>query len=128
MSSIDKELISGKVIIEFTLPKLHKGKHSYVDFFAFDPARGCMRRKKYMLDRYRRARDRERMAARRVTAKLIVVCCIMHRFVTIPGIRQGRSTEKGGCASRWNKDDDFTRWANQILRNGMSPNMFVTEW
>lgn len=36
--------------LDFTFPKLHVGKNFYVDFFAFDPASGSMRRKKYMLD------------------------------------------------------------------------------
>lgn len=63
MSRIEKELISEKVIVQFTLPRLHKGKQWYVDFFAFDPARDRMRRKKYMLDHYKSERDRENIAA-----------------------------------------------------------------
>lgn len=59
----DSELISSKAIVEFTLPKLHKGKQWYVDFFAYDPALGRMRRKKYMLDHYKKAKDRENIAA-----------------------------------------------------------------
>lgn len=39
MSHLDKELISSKCIVQFTLPRLHKGKQCYVDFFAYDPAR-----------------------------------------------------------------------------------------
>ena len=31
---------------EWTPPVYHKGKENYVDFYAFDPSRGCMRRKK----------------------------------------------------------------------------------
>lgn len=63
MSRIEKDLISEKVIVQFTLPRLHKGKQWYVDFFAFDPSRDCMRRKKYMLDHYKSERDRENVAA-----------------------------------------------------------------
>lgn len=63
MSRIEKDLISEKVIVQFTLPRLHKGKQWYVDFFAFDPSRDCMRRKKYMLDHYKNERDRENVAA-----------------------------------------------------------------
>lgn len=59
----NSELISGKVIVEFTFPKLHKGKQWYVDFFAYDPVSGGMRRKKYMLDHYKKTKDREKMAA-----------------------------------------------------------------
>jgi hypothetical protein len=39
MSHLDKELISSKCIVQFTLPRLHKGKQWYVDFFAYNPAR-----------------------------------------------------------------------------------------
>lgn len=63
MSHLDKELISSKCIVQFTLPRLHKGKQWYVDFFAYDPARDAMRRKKYMLDRYKKENDRENLAS-----------------------------------------------------------------
>lgn len=59
----EKDLISEKAIVQFTLPRLHTGKQWYVDFFAFDPARDCLRRKKYMLDHYKSERDRRNMAA-----------------------------------------------------------------
>lgn len=48
---------------EWTYPVLHSGKEWYVDFFAYDPARGKMRRKKFMLDRYKTARAKKTMAA-----------------------------------------------------------------
>ena len=63
MCSSRNQLLSQKEIVQFTLPRLHKGKHWYVDFFAYDPKRDAMRRKKYMLDRYKSARDREKFAA-----------------------------------------------------------------
>ena len=63
MSHLENELISSKCIVQFTLPRLHKGKQWYVDFFAYDPARGKMRRKKYMLDHYKNEQDRENVAA-----------------------------------------------------------------
>lgn len=47
----------------FTLPRLHKGKQWYVDSFAYDPARDGMRRKKYMLARYKKENDRENLAS-----------------------------------------------------------------
>lgn len=37
-------------MLGYTYPRLHEGKNWFVDFFAFDPATGKMRRKKYMLD------------------------------------------------------------------------------
>ncbi len=63
MSISEKDLISQKVIVEFTLPRLHRGKQWYVDFFCFDPVRNRMRRKKYMLDRIKAVKDREKMAS-----------------------------------------------------------------
>lgn len=63
MSRLEKDLISSKVIFQFTLPRLHRGKQWYVDFFAYDPARDKMRRKKYMLDHYKNERDRENVAS-----------------------------------------------------------------
>ena len=63
MSHLENELISSKCIVQFTLPRLHKGKQWYVDFFAYDPARDKMRRKKYMLDHYKNEQDRENVAA-----------------------------------------------------------------
>lgn len=58
----NKELTSQRNIIEFTLPRLHKGKQWYVDFFAFDPTIDGLHRKKYMLNHYRSKREREDMA------------------------------------------------------------------
>lgn len=63
MCSLKKELVTKNEIVGFTLPKLHKGKSWYVDFFAFDPSISSMRRKKYMLDRYKSKRERETVAA-----------------------------------------------------------------
>ncbi len=36
----EKELLSSREIIGFTIPTLHKGKQWYVDFYAHDPATG----------------------------------------------------------------------------------------
>ncbi|KXB86077.1 site-specific recombinase, phage integrase family [Prevotella sp. DNF00663] len=63
MSLSDKKLTSHKDIIEFTLPRLHRGKQWYVDFFAYDPISGGLKRKKYMLDRYKTTKERETMAS-----------------------------------------------------------------
>lgn len=54
---------SQKEVLDFTLPKLHKGKQWYVDFYAKDPMTGTLRRKKYMLDRYGKSGQRSDMAA-----------------------------------------------------------------
>ena len=50
-------------IVDFTYPRLHKGKDWYVDFTVFNPATNKMQRKKYMLNRYKTAHEREDMAA-----------------------------------------------------------------
>ena len=49
-------------IVDFTYPRLHKGKDWYVDFTVFNPATNKMQRKKYMLNRYKTAHEREDMA------------------------------------------------------------------
>lgn len=59
----DSELTSKNEIIGFTIPKLHRGKQWYVDFFAYDPGKGGMRRKKYMLDHYEKKKERETVAS-----------------------------------------------------------------
>jgi integrase len=47
----------------FTYPKLHTGKNWYIDFYAFDPASGEMRRKKFMLDGIEKIAQKRRKAA-----------------------------------------------------------------
>lgn len=63
MCSIKKELVTINEIVGFTLPKLHRGKVWYVDFFAFDPVVGKMHRKKYMLGRYKSKKERDTVAS-----------------------------------------------------------------
>ena len=58
---------SSSALIGFTLPRLHKGKNWYVDFFAYDPVSDRMKRKKYMLDRQKRSSERYIMAAMLIT-------------------------------------------------------------
>lgn len=48
-----KKLLSVRDIVGYTLPRLHTGKHWYVDFYAYDPTIDGLRRKKYMLDGYK---------------------------------------------------------------------------
>ena len=50
MCAKHKKLNSHSEILKFTYPKLHTGDKWYVDFYAFDPADGSMRRKKFHLD------------------------------------------------------------------------------
>ena len=49
--------------MEWTYPVLHQGRQWYVDFFAFDPSRGRMRRKKFMLERYHSKKAKRTMAS-----------------------------------------------------------------
>lgn len=51
-----------KNVKEWTPPIYHKGKENYVDFRAFDPGTGCMRRKKIMLDHIKSIRSRNSYA------------------------------------------------------------------
>ena len=55
-------------VISYTLPKLHKSKKSwYVDFKAFDPATGGLKRKKFMLDSIKKVSARQERAAEIIT-------------------------------------------------------------
>lgn len=63
MFSQKRKSNSIKEIIGYTLPKLHTGKNWYVDFMAYDPAEGRMKRKKYMLDSIGKASDKKKRAA-----------------------------------------------------------------
>lgn len=55
-----------KVVYPWTYPTLHKGARWYVDFYILDPASGVMRRKKYMLSRYKTVRARKEMASQKI--------------------------------------------------------------
>ena len=67
MCSDVKKLIScNKVIYPWTYPTLHKAKRWYVDFYILDPASNKMRRKKYMLSRYKTAKGRMMMAREKI--------------------------------------------------------------
>ena len=61
-------------IVDFTLPKLHRGKYWYVDFCAYDPVSDRLKRKKYMLDRYKTKKQKEAMAS-------ILIHNIYHRLI-----------------------------------------------
>jgi len=60
---VSEQFSSSAHMVGFTLPQLHTGKSWYVDFFAWDPVSERMKRKKYMLDRNKKANDRRVMAA-----------------------------------------------------------------
>lgn len=50
-------------VVKYSLPVYHTGKSNYVDFLAYDPVSGTMRRKKYMLDYITKASERKERAA-----------------------------------------------------------------
>lgn len=76
MNTSEIDFLGSREIIGFTLPVLHTKKSNwYVDFYARDPATGKMRRKKYMLNKYRTDRSKRSIASlliHNITAKLIV--------------------------------------------------------
>ena len=49
-------------LIDFTPPRRHDGKQSYIDFQMRDPSTGRLKRKKYMLDKYAPGKERDFMA------------------------------------------------------------------
>lgn len=49
-------------LIYFKPPRRHDGKTSYIDFTIRDPSTGKLKRKKYMLDRYKEGQERDFMA------------------------------------------------------------------
>lgn len=57
-------------VLGFTYPKLHTGKSWYIDFYSYDPARGKMRRKKYMLDGIGKISERRKRAAEMIESLL----------------------------------------------------------
>lgn len=62
-----------KEIISYTYPKLYTGKEWYVGFLAYDPALGCMRRKKIKVNHIEKITERRKFSAGliyRLTRKL----------------------------------------------------------
>lgn len=57
-----KKLNTLSEVLKFTYPKLHTGNKWYVDFYAYDPADGKMRRKKYHLDNIEKIKERRKRA------------------------------------------------------------------
>ncbi len=54
-------------LLPFTPPKRHDGKSSYISFYILDPVSGKRRRKKYMLDRFKKGLERNLMASQMMT-------------------------------------------------------------
>ena len=66
LSDEKKQLCAPRVIYPWTYPMLHKGKRWYVDFYILDPASNTMRRKKYMLSRYKKVKAKNEMAKQKI--------------------------------------------------------------
>ena len=62
MCAARKKLNSLSEVLKFTYPKLHTGSKWFVDFYAYDPATGSMRRKKFHLDNIAKVTERRRRA------------------------------------------------------------------
>ena len=60
---------SNSKVVDFIPPQRHEGKESYVWFSQVDPMTGKMKRKKYMLDRFKPGRERD-VAASRIIANI----------------------------------------------------------
>lgn len=52
-----KKLNSLSEVLKFTYPKLHTGGKWYVDFYAYDPADGKMRRKNITLTTLKKSKS-----------------------------------------------------------------------
>ena len=68
MLSAAEEIIKLKEVTEWTYPVLHRGRQWYVDFQAYDPSRGRMRRKKFQLDRYKTRKAKVSMGMELISA------------------------------------------------------------
>ena len=67
MFSKKSKNLTASEIINFSLPRLHKGREWFVDFFSIDPVSGRMKRKKYMLGRYKNYNERMDAASLLIT-------------------------------------------------------------
>lgn len=65
----DNDTIKRSRIVDFIPPQRHDGAHSYIWFSQTDPMTGKLKRKKYMLDRFRPGRERD-IAANRIIANI----------------------------------------------------------
>lgn len=67
------KLASQPELQSFTYPKLHTGKSWYIDFLAYDPAEGRMKRKKYTLDNIPTKTQRRIRAAELISSTLALL-------------------------------------------------------
>lgn len=74
-------------LIHFTPPRRHDGKQSYISFEIVDPISGLMKRKKYMLDRYKKGPERDLMAAQLIATIYTKLMNGWNPWVQAPTIR-----------------------------------------
>lgn len=92
-----KPKISKKIdteIISFIPPRRHDGKSSFIDFFIVDPSTGKLKRKKYMLDRFQKGRERDFMAAQIVANIYNKVQQGWNPWVAFPTMRSDIAVKK----------------------------------
>lgn len=68
------DVSSNKTAKTWTPPVFHRGKENYIDFYAFDPAVGKLKRKKIMVDHFHSLRQRNtyvRQLIEELTQKLV---------------------------------------------------------
>lgn len=107
LSDEKKQLTASKVIYPWTYPMLHKGKRWYVDFYILDPASNTMRRKKYMLSRYKKVKAKNEMAKQKIDWIVTEVKHGWNPFVSARTTREFTS---------WNTV--FTRYKEYLLVAG----------
>ena len=62
MQNFEPPRASDMDVRQYTPPRLYQGKDWYVGFMAYDPVRGCMRRKGYKLNFIEKVGERRRYA------------------------------------------------------------------
>ena len=104
MFSSSEELIKLKEVTEWTYPVLHRGRQWYVDFQAYDPARGIMRRKKFQLDRFKTRKAKVAMGM-----ELIAALVQKLKAGWNPWVNAGRTRQFTPGSRRWNATNSIWR-------------------
>lgn len=81
------EKLKKSELIYFKPPKRHDGKSSYIDFVIRDPATGKLKRKKYMLDKYKAGEERDFMAMQIIANIYTQVMHGWNPWVDFPSVR-----------------------------------------
>ena len=87
MYSKNKDVLKNKEIFTFTPPRRHDGKESYISFSIIDSVSGKRKRKKYMLDRYKKGMERDVMAAQIISNIYTKLMHGWNPWVAAPSLR-----------------------------------------